>query len=269
MKTLVIYCTHTLNNELKHFIDHGYFVSDCVDFFICLNGDFDVDRYKVDSKKMSLIFYKRPNVGHDFGGWGEILLMDKLYEHYDYFVLLNGTCLGPFLPVYVKQTWVELFTSMITNTVKLIGPTINHYQGKPHVQSYCMCTDRVGMQIGLDAGIFTVDEGQSKLQIIEGKEVGFSLKIMEAGYNIGCLLKAYDGVDFRKMVGVSSLNLPFGSMNGTGNRHMDPCKDTGYYMINFHPYEVIFFKSNRDIARAVINKYCQFHNRVCLPKNII
>lgn len=56
------------------------------------------------------------------------------------------------MPVYVKQHWTEAFTSKLTNVVKLVGATINcgGAYGRPpvpHVQSYVVATDRVGLQV--------------------------------------------------------------------------------------------------------------------------
>lgn len=263
-KTLVTYCTHVINRELLYFIDHGYIKSDNIDFYVCLNGEFDSAKYNQKCKELdmhNLYFYNRENTGHDFGGWTYIINLPnddkKLYETYDYFIFLNSTCMGPFLPVYCTQNWVELFINMINDKVKLIGPTINHYLGKPHVQSYFICTDKIGLEIGIEKGIFNNDVYKNKMDIVFQKEIKFSLEIINAGYNIKSLLKGQEKIDFNSTVNVKDVYLPYGSLT---NRHLgDMCYRDGYFDMTIHPYEVIFFKSNRNITNNILDKYIQFN----------
>ena len=48
-------------------------------------------------------------------------------SQYRYFVWLNSSVRGPFLPAYLrgKMHWTAAFTSRITDSVKLVGSTIN------------------------------------------------------------------------------------------------------------------------------------------------
>ena len=59
------------------------------------------------------------------------------------------------MPVYAanRTHWTEAFTSRLSESVKLVGPTINCGAGpntepKAHVQSFVVATDRVGLQVG-------------------------------------------------------------------------------------------------------------------------
>lgn len=262
-KTLVIFCTHIINRELLFFLDHGIVNSSDIDFYVCLNGNFNSDTYNArirESNISNLTFVNRENVGHDFGGWTYVLNLQKdgkkLYEHYDYFIVLNSTCIGPFIPVYCDENWVRLFTNMITDKVKLVGPTINHYLGKPHVQSYFMCTDKVGLQIGINKGIFIQNNYPNKMDYVFNKEIPFSLEIIKAGYNIASLLKGQNNIEFNKLVNTKDLNLPYGTLN---NKHYgDVCFEFAYFGMTIHPYEVIFYKSNRNIANGILDKYVKF-----------
>lgn len=265
MKLLVIYCTHMITNELKYFIDNGYYNSDDVDFYFCFNNlDIDVEKYQKNARDNGLnniYFVKRENYGLDFAGWGTVLHSDingrKLYENYDYFILLNSTCMGPYLPIYEKRNWTDLFISLLNDDIKLVGPTINFFYGKVHVQSYFMCTDKIGIKIGLDKGIFTPNNHMSKDQIVKYCEIRYSEEIIKAGYNVKCLLKGYEGINFKKGYGANDVLLPFGTMHN--KHHCDPCNNDAYFGITFHPYEVIFFKSNRGISSNILSKYTQFH----------
>ena len=48
-------------------------------------------------------------------------------SQYRYIVWLNSSVRGPFLPAYLrgKMHWTAAFTSRITDSVKLVGSTIN------------------------------------------------------------------------------------------------------------------------------------------------
>lgn len=195
MKTVVLYCTHLIRDEVKFFINHGYFKSDDVDFHICFNGNFDVELYNQrcqQAKLTNLTFHQRKNVNFDFGCWSDLIIDLNLIKHYDYFVLLNSSCYGPFVPVYVKTPWTDLFTQMLSDQVKLVGPTINWCHGMSHVQSYFLCTDKIGLQIGLDTGIFSKQHNYStKREVIYKCEIRYSQKIVDNTYKINCLLTGY------------------------------------------------------------------------------
>ncbi|QKF93546.1 rhamnan synthesis F protein [Fadolivirus algeromassiliense] len=262
-KVAVIYCTHVLNLESKFFLDHGYYISDNVDFYICLNGQFDSEIYNKRANELNLhnlYFYTRQNEGHDFGGWSYILNLTKddkkIYEYYDYFILLNSTCLGPFIPMYCLTNWIDIFINMITDKVKLVGPTINHYYGKPHIQSYMLCMDRIGMKIGIEKGIFDGAVYKEKMDYVFKKEIQFSLEILNAGYKIKSLLKAYEHIDFTELVGIRDKQFPFGNLINKTN--CDVCMPYSYYNMSLHPYEVVFLKSNRHIADNAMVNYAQF-----------
>ena len=74
---------------------------------------------------------------------------------YKFFVWVNSSVRGPFLPAYLAGTmhWTEALTGKLTESVKLVGATINcgggyfHPNPQPHVQSYAIATDQVGLLI--------------------------------------------------------------------------------------------------------------------------
>jgi hypothetical protein len=222
-----------------------------------------VEQYVINARKLginNMFFHKRQNFGHDFSGWSDVLFSKinnkLLYEKYDYYIFLNSSCMGPFVPVYVKKKWTEIFTDEINDKVKLVGPTINLQYGLPHVQSYMMCTDKVGLRLAIKAEIFKVEGFANipKKAIIYKCEVGLSLCVLNGGYDIKCMLKAYDHIDFhdyyKTKVLPSNLNFTIDS---------DMCSSGHYCGISFHPYEVIFFKSNRGITSDVLDVYAKIH----------
>jgi hypothetical protein len=261
MKTLVIYCTHKISFELNFFLTHGYYSDSNVDFHICFNNlDIDIERYIHDAKENgynNLFFHKRINDGYDFAGWCYVLEQEmngqKLYQLYDYFIFINTTCCGPFLPVYEKRKWVNIFTEMIDDQIKLVGPTVNFWRGRPHIQSYMFCTDKIGLDIAIKTDIFKSRQ-LNKNAVINNCEIRLSLEIMKAGYKIKSLLKGHETINYEKHIGQPEVILPFGSAK------TDQMYENKYFGITPQIYEVIFFKSNRSITQNVLNKYIEMHN---------
>lgn len=267
-KILIIYCTHNMNSNLKYFMNHGYIDDNNITYIYCFNGlenQSIIDELKKTQTKHNVSFYLRENIGLDFGAWSQIILEKNMYLNYDYFIFLNNTVRGPFLPVYVKERWTDVFISMLNNNVKLVGSTINYYSGKPHVQSYFLCFDRIAMEIGIEKGIFSnkinniykdkdLRQFSYKDKFVEDYEVGFSREIIKKGYNIACMMKAMENIDYQK---TTTNNLVFDY--GSGNHDMT--YDGSYFGISIHPYEVVFIKANRGISPQIIEKYSNFHNR--------
>ena len=77
------------------------------------------------------------NTGSDFGAYTEALALLGIRagssfwkQLYSYFFFINSSCRGPFLPVYASNLhWTQPFTSKITDTVKLVGPSIHFIPG--------------------------------------------------------------------------------------------------------------------------------------------
>jgi lipopolysaccharide biosynthesis protein len=227
MKTLILYCTHVVNDSLLYFIKRGIIENDDYHYYFIFNNPTLIPPVSLLNKK-NVKTVIRENIGSDFGGWSHVLLSNSadkpMYLDYDYFILLNGSCIGPILPLYcLKSDWVETFCNNINSEVKLFGPTINNHGNIEHVQSYFMCTDKIGIKIGIDNNIIyhnniTVKNAADKWDIISNHELKYSQSIIKNGYNIGCLMLQYKNYDFRK------------------SRYIASTFSTA------HPYEIIFYK---------------------------
>lgn len=88
-KTLVIFASHILNDNLKFFINHGYFTDESTDFYIVLNNlDLNID-HLLPTDRPNLYVVNRENHASDFGSWSAVLLKDDKWKQYDYFMLIN------------------------------------------------------------------------------------------------------------------------------------------------------------------------------------
>ena len=196
MKTLVLYVFHTYNERVNAFINKAVFQDKMVDFiFICNNKNinFTVPEY--------VTVLKRNNIGYDFGGWSDALLTNDLYKNYDHFIFANSSVIGPFINSDYTGRWIDLYLNGLTSDIKLFGSTINTIQDplhKSHVQSYIFTMDKETLDFLIKKEIFTMNSYVKTFNdAIFKKEVLMSRYIIENGWNIGCLNKYYDGVDFR------------------------------------------------------------------------
>lgn len=261
MKIQVIYVTNVINNSLKFFCKYGYFDSNDIDFYICLNNlDLNID--EIITEKHNLFIISKENTGLDFGGWSYVLLKDDLYKKYDYYILINGSCTGPFVPLYEKEKWTNLLISQINEDDKLIGSTINYYWNNAHVQSYLLCFDKIIIEIAIKNEIFSneinKDNNIDKIEYIIKYEIGFSKVVLDAGYNIKCLMKSLENIDFRKNRIYPVICLPYGNTDQLNS-------DIIYYnfdeLISF--YEIMFIKTGEIFGYSQkVDKYHNFYDRV-------
>jgi len=245
MRTLCIYATHEYSFNLDFFIKHGIYEDPSIDYCIVLN---DL-QMKLVVPGVTVI--NRENKNLDFGAWGHVLFSDKFnYKNYDYFVLLNSTVRGPFLPTWQKdKNWLKLFTDRLDDEIKLVGTTIGWCHHPPHVQSMLLTLDKIGMELVINGGIFDFNKDYGHDEIIVQREVGISQLILNSGYNIACMLKALHGIDFRQ------------------NRDSTPHTffwRSKYFGIDVHPFEVIFIKTTTLVGNCelspTIHKITAWHD---------
>ncbi|MEM0354167.1 MAG: hypothetical protein QXW79_01160 [Thermoplasmata archaeon] len=242
-KTVVIYAFNTISESVKFFIKHGIFKHPLINFVIVCNGD---HKLKVPSY---VTYLNRENVGYDFGAWSHAIHKLNLKEKYDFFVCINSSVRGPFIPPWSPiKNWVWIFTRLIDYQTKLVGTSVEISQYKPHIQSMLIAFDKIGLELGLRAGIFEKNPTpKSKNEIIIEKEIVFSHIIMLNGYRIRPIISAY----YNSEIPIK-----------TKNSFTTHLRNNRYYGTNVHPYEVIFIKDkwglndNKDIY-----VYTDIHNR--------
>ena len=103
-KLLVLYVFHIYNERVDFFIKNSIFKDDNVDFIIiCNNKNF----------KFEIPYYvkvlHRDNIGFDFGGWSDALLINNVYKNYDNFIFVNSSVIGPYIPSTFKGKWTDIY----------------------------------------------------------------------------------------------------------------------------------------------------------------
>ena len=203
---------------------------------------------------------RRPNQGVDFGGWFDALEHHKTHlDKFDRFIFLNDTVRGPF----GDRDWVNTFSRLITDKVKLVGlsingldPWVNMYWSNwmlrrhfgrddvAHVQSMFMVTDKIGLDILYPAVIDS--RNLDKVDTIVAKEIGASMAIMDAGYKIGCIIP---------------------EISTNYHKYRDLWAGYNNYGL-VRPEETIFFKTNRAAAMGaveLVEAATQRQNRLGCP----
>ncbi len=238
MKTLCLFVFHEINERVYNFIKYAVFNDNCVDF-IFISNNTDIRRDEINLPEHCK-FLSRENIGWDFGGWSYGLLHDNLYINYDYFIFVNSTVSGPYLPSYYKSKWTDIYIDGLKDNIKLFGSTINTIGdpiNKSHVQSYIFSMDINTLKYLIECKIFSiVNYAKSYDEAIQNKEIGMSRRIIEKGWNIGCLMNYYNGIDFTFKTKQPS---------EYGRYFFDDVMFQPFYNVLWNKYELVFVKGNR------------------------
>lgn len=239
MTVLVIYTFHEPGPLPEAFIEKAIFKDEYVDFLVVYNHPSEKIPYKLPKYVKKLY---RKNLGFDFGAWSYGLEHDKNYEKYDYFIFANASVEGPHVsPNSFFKKWTDYYVNGIKENIHLFGSTINcadlSTQINPskiaHVQSYVFCLDRKAVKYLRECKIFdTENYMKDKIDTIIYKEIEMSRKIIEKGWNIGCLHKYYRGTNF---IDLSKNTIQYlGDVMTVSSRN-----------VLWTPEELVFIKGNR------------------------
>jgi hypothetical protein len=195
-RTAVLYVFHEINARVIHFIQKCVFSDPNIDFYLIAND------MNIQLQVPHATVINRQNIGWDFGGWSDCLLTNDMYKKYDTFIFANSTIMGPFLPAGFSGKWTDAFIRGLKNDVKLFGSTINTMKRpatNAHVQSYIFSADREAVEYLIKCEIFSMTKYAVDFRdAVFNKEIAMSRRIVENGWNIGSLMKHYNGVDFTK-----------------------------------------------------------------------
>jgi len=263
-KTVVSYAYFETDNAMYNFdffINTGI-VSDVL-FIIIINGyQCSVEIPELDN----VIIIRRENIGFDTGAHGAAI--EYLFDYhktlelpFDYYIFMNCSAIGPFLPSYFSGSWTNVFTSKITDKVKLVGTSIVsieygrkkkvNYLAGPNVEGFCFCLDRIGFNIIYQTKTVFVNH-RNKNDAIQMGEFGLSKPLLNQGYSIDCLLYRYHNVDWTNENECISFNNNYKFASRCGN----------YDGIYIHPFEVVFHKwywiNETQVNFEYVDKYRQW-----------
>ena len=208
--TLVIYIFADSNpeylNNLKHFVSQGVRPHDGADYIFVVQGG--TAGIALPTLPPNAKYIEHPNECFDLGTIGWLIKKTTIVDvtQYRYVVWLNSSVRGPYVPAYFNTyvPWHWILTRHITSDLKLFGSTIScsmtdHPKyGKrqhPHVQTYVVASDVPTFHLLLEKKVFNCHT--SWQDAIYNGELAASKVVLDAGYNIGCLMLRYQGIDFR------------------------------------------------------------------------
>lgn len=232
MRILIGYVFHQVNSNLEIFLRRGLVDDPNLTFVLIYNYPTVTAISELISTHLSCLetysnvyLLTRPNQGRDFGAWNDLFFLDPkslshkvlsmsvpppgepyLYQSYDRYICLNSTVAGPYVPLYVDLPWPYLFTSALSDNVKLVGITANFMRGCPdvslasiiseaygfmppdtvHIQSMSFGTDQVGLQVLIAGGLFKPERQfpTDKWTLIGVGEVGMSVLLRREGFGL-------------------------------------------------------------------------------------
>ena len=242
-KLLVLYVFHIYNDRVEQFINKCIFNDNNIDFIIISNNknNINISKFRNLPSNVKLLF--RNNIGYDFGGWSDALLINNLYKNYDKFIFVNSSVIGPFIHSQNNfNKWTDIYINGLQNNIKLFGSTINTCFDplhKSHVQSYIFSMDKTTLEYLINCEIFSMTNYAKTFDdAIWQKEVLMSRKIIENNWNIGSLLQYYNNVDFTfKNKKPNQYNIIF--LNDIMYKY--------FRNILWNEYQLVFIKGNRNI----------------------
>lgn len=187
---------------------------------------------------------KASNDAYDFGGYAHSVNSSNI-DDFDYFIFLNDTCRGPYIPDYIPNNlnWIDLFLNKLSDSVRLVGPTwwtrrdhwYLHQIGVPpeescHIQSFCYGLDKNTLKELITAGFYDTSDMPEfentellKEYIIANKEIGMSRYLLNRGYEIK----------------------PFQSSQYMEEENGDINHPANYFGTTVNPFDIMFMKTVR------------------------
>ncbi len=240
------------DDNLQFFLEGGGVLDrPWLHYYIVISGKWDRERFQplLDKANVRQIF-ERENEGYDFCAWKHALrtVSNSTEQSYAYFILMNTSLRGPFMPVYVGDNvaWPDLFTDPLSEgRAALSGISIN-CKPRVHVQSMLLAFKAESLPfITGEIGCY-----ENKQAVITRNEVDLTQKILAAGKNLMVMQRFWKGHNFTNT----------SSTNEKCKKHKmtDPFWKDAYLGMSMHPFEVIFFKTNRGITPNIIARLSDF-----------
>jgi hypothetical protein len=251
-KVLIAYHFYQLNEtyveNFQHFLLFGYDAR--YQYYVLISGECTVQLPQVENIKY--IFVENKN--NDYGGYCHLIKEVIDIDDYEYFIFINSSIRGPFLPPFIKDSWVDLFIDKLTEGVGLVGPTIHilspkneysriyqaEYGGIPpysHVQSTAYAMNQSTLKILVNSGFYDENRVLSKTEVILKYEIQLSQLVKKNSLNINSFLPEYSEINYLQA---------HDDINPTSSDG-DPSMQSCYFGRTLHPYEAVFIKTNRSL----------------------
>ena len=279
MDTVILYSYYETSQSIFNadfYSKFGIEKSSKIFYVIIINGN--QCRIQFPNFK-NLVILIRDNIGFDLGAYsGALNWLKNMNMVFKYYIFMNSTVIGPFLPTYYPKTlhqfakqigvsiphgaesihWSQIFTSKINEKVKLVGTTIACLSSidaggyGPKISGYCFATDEIGLNLLINNGTIFKNH-ETKFDLIMAK-YKITKVIMNASFNIDCLLYKYENIDWKD------------EQNWKIYENTFPDRLDSNEGISVHPFEVVFHKwnwqhhQNKPVFFDYCKKYSEWKN---------
>lgn len=253
MKNVVIYHYYKADEfhfrNLNYFLDNGRLPDLEIYIFYASPVEDLRNRFK------DVHFFPVKNYDYDFSGYSAGAKLISNFSDIKYVFFMNSGVIGPVIPEYTKD-WCQPFTTLLNSETRLVGTTIaspiqgevniNYLQSvyprkgvniAHHVQSMFFCITFDTLLSLVSEGIFDGDYSNDKQSLVHNFELLLSWKLLANGFNISSVLSLFQNTDYRELA----------SSNNSFNKEGDPYVENGYFGKSINPYDVIFYKSSRNL----------------------
>ncbi|KAL8721815.1 MAG: hypothetical protein Q9225_001570 [Loekoesia sp. 1 TL-2023] len=247
--TLILYAYHETENARRNaefFIKHG--LHESANFIFIFNGN-DTDLQTLIPAQSNIRIVRHENRCYDFGSYGEALRgMGEEVKQYKRFIMLNASIRGPFVPHWSKECWSDAYLDKVTDEVKLVGMSYNCGPYARHVQSMILATDNIGLDVLLDPASQALSTCPNDWSTAVEVEVRITGKIKDAGYKVDAMMQEFQSEE------------DFADTCTGVDRNWEGAYDHGIRGadMNLHPYEMLFFKANRQISQKLLDKLTEW-----------
>ena len=252
------YCDAAGDYNLKFFLAQGIIPSSQYHYIFVVSGEPSpgtremLMRVSDAFPNVDLLF--RTNFGYDFCAWKEALFgglkLRVQMTHAKYFILINKSVRGPFLPAHFRGHWPDIFTSRLNDRVRLSGTSVNC--DALHVQSMVLAFDQSTLRSFVEPNFVCV---ANKDTVIRKCEIGLSQSIVKAGFKLASTMQVFGGAELPDQ-NTASLCEMMGRKNKRKNTR-DPYYRFNAGGFNLHPIEMVFFKANRNVEPELLQFYTE------------
>lgn len=201
---------------------------------------------------------RKENEGMDFAAHNvtfEWLAAKQQFKLYKYFILLNSSVRGPFVPAYMPNLWQwpNAYIDRLVGDVKAVSsslvclPSADLGGFGPKLESWAFAIDQEGLEAAIEDGVFYTrtcklcEDGV----VVKG-EYGLSAALMRRGFNIDTLMAKYKKVDWRD------------ERHWHCNNNVHPSRHGTYDTISMHPFETVFIKASWHVGEPFVDKYSEW-----------
>lgn len=205
------------------------------------------------------VLYRKENSGMDFASHSVGLLWlaaASTLHQFRYFIFLNSSVRGPFVPAYMPPhwQWTDAFTGLLQRGHALAAcsitclPAVDLGGPGPRAESWAFALDRRGLDTALQSNVFAkrscklCDDG-----VVVGSEYGLSKAVLGAGLTMATLMTKY-----RPDVNWSNAS------HWHCNNNVHPSREQTYDGVSQHPLELVFVKSSWHVAQPYVDAYTKW-----------